>query len=121
MNPREIMEAYGLNPKKSLGQNFMHDPNTIEKIVVSAEIMPGDTVVEIGPGTGELTARLGMPSVSEWQQQREDDWEAVQAGAFEIDKVLEGEIIGSEEEGGLFASFKEHADKIFDEIQELRK
>jgi 16S rRNA (adenine1518-N6/adenine1519-N6)-dimethyltransferase len=60
MNPREIMDAYGLNPKKSLGQNFMHDPNTIEKIVVTAEIMPDDTVVEIGPGTGELTARLAQ-------------------------------------------------------------
>lgn len=58
MNPREIMEAYGLNPKKSLGQNFMHDPNTLEKIVTTAEIMPDDTVVEIGPGTGELTAHL---------------------------------------------------------------
>lgn len=58
MNPREIMDAYNLNPKKSLGQNFMHDPNTIEKIVTTAELMPEDTVVEIGPGTGELTARL---------------------------------------------------------------
>ena len=57
-NPRELMTAYGLNPKKSLGQNFMHDPNTIEKIVTTAEIMPDDTVVEIGPGTGELTAKL---------------------------------------------------------------
>ncbi|MGB7337565.1 MAG: 16S rRNA (adenine(1518)-N(6)/adenine(1519)-N(6))-dimethyltransferase RsmA [Phototrophicaceae bacterium] len=58
MNPREVMDAYNLNPKKSLGQNFMHDPNTIEKIVSTAELMPDDTVVEIGPGTGELTARL---------------------------------------------------------------
>ena len=58
MNPREVMDAYKLNPKKSLGQNFMHDPNTIEKIVSTAELMPEDTVVEIGPGTGELTAVL---------------------------------------------------------------
>jgi 16S rRNA (adenine1518-N6/adenine1519-N6)-dimethyltransferase len=60
MNPRELLEAYGLNPKKTLGQNFMHDPNTLEKIAVTAEIMPDDTVVEIGPGTGELTARLAQ-------------------------------------------------------------
>lgn len=60
MNPRELMEAYGLNPKKSLGQNFMHDPNAIEKIAVTAEIMPDDTVIEVGPGTGELTARLAQ-------------------------------------------------------------
>lgn len=60
MNPREMLEAFGLNPKKRLGQNFMHDPNTIDKIAVTAEIMPDDTVVEIGPGTGELTARLAQ-------------------------------------------------------------
>lgn len=60
MNPKEAMEHYGLNPKKSLGQNFMHDPNTIEKIVETAAIMPDDTVVEIGPGTGELTAKLAQ-------------------------------------------------------------
>jgi len=60
MNPKDLLETYGLSPKKSLGQNFMHDPNTIEKIAVTAEIMPEDTVVEIGPGTGELTARLAQ-------------------------------------------------------------
>lgn len=60
MNPRELLDSYGLQPKKSLGQNFMHDPNTLEKIVVTAEIMPDDLVVEIGPGTGELTERLAQ-------------------------------------------------------------
>lgn len=58
MNPRTLLEDYGINPRKSLGQNFMHDPNTLEKIVASADVMPDDTVVEIGPGTGELTVRL---------------------------------------------------------------
>lgn len=58
MNPKQTMEHYGLSPKKSLGQNFMHDPNTIDKIVSSAELKPDETVVEIGPGTGELTAAL---------------------------------------------------------------
>lgn len=60
MNPRTMMEAYELSPKKSLGQNFMHDPNIIEKIVATADIMPEDTVVEIGPGTGALTAQLAQ-------------------------------------------------------------
>ncbi len=58
MNPRTLLEDYGISPRKSLGQNFMHDPNTLEKIVATAEVMPDDTVVEIGPGTGELTVRL---------------------------------------------------------------
>jgi 16S rRNA (adenine1518-N6/adenine1519-N6)-dimethyltransferase len=52
------MDMHDLHPKKSLGQNFMHDPNTLEKIVATAEIMPTDTVVEVGPGTGALTEKL---------------------------------------------------------------
>jgi 16S rRNA (adenine1518-N6/adenine1519-N6)-dimethyltransferase len=60
VNPKTLLEQYGLMPKKSLGQNFLHDPNTLEKIVESAELMPGDTVVEVGPGTGALTAVLAQ-------------------------------------------------------------
>lgn len=55
MNPKQMMHDYGLEPKKSLGQNFMHDPNIIEKIVTTAELLPDETALEIGAGTGELT------------------------------------------------------------------
>jgi 16S rRNA (adenine1518-N6/adenine1519-N6)-dimethyltransferase len=58
MNPKQLLEHYGLDPKKSLGQNFMHDPNTIDKIVATADVRPDETVLEIGPGTGELTEAL---------------------------------------------------------------
>lgn len=58
MNPRALLEQYDISPKKSLGQNFLHDPNTLEKIVESADLMPEDTVLEIGPGTGALTEVL---------------------------------------------------------------
>lgn len=58
MNPKALLEQHGLSPKKSLGQNFLHDPNALEKIVATADLMPTDTVVEIGPGTGALTAFL---------------------------------------------------------------
>jgi 16S rRNA (adenine1518-N6/adenine1519-N6)-dimethyltransferase len=58
MNPKQMCEDYDIQPKKSLGQNFMHDPNSLEKIINTAELMPEDTVIEIGPGTGELTAHL---------------------------------------------------------------
>ncbi len=64
MNPRELMEHYGLEPKKSLGQNFMHDPNTIAKITATADIQPNETVLEVGPGTGELTAALARVAQS---------------------------------------------------------
>jgi len=42
-------------PRKSLGQNFLQDPNIINKIVAGLAIKNTDTVVEIGPGRGALT------------------------------------------------------------------
>ena len=58
MNPRELLDAWHIEPKKGLGQNFLHDPNALAKIAASAEIEPDDIVVEIGPGTGALTVVL---------------------------------------------------------------
>ena len=45
-------------PKRSLGQNFLNDPNIARKIVAALSIKPGDIVVEIGPGRGALTEFL---------------------------------------------------------------
>lgn len=45
-------------PKKSLGQNFLVDPNTSRKIVAAVEIQPDDIVIEIGPGRGAITGFL---------------------------------------------------------------
>ncbi len=45
-------------PKKSLGQNFLTDPNSARKITESMNVVPGDVVVEIGPGKGVLTSLL---------------------------------------------------------------
>ena len=42
-------------PKKSLGQNFLQDPNIIRKIVAALNIKPQDKILEIGPGRGALT------------------------------------------------------------------
>ena len=47
-----------IRPKKSLGQNFLHDRNIIDKIVHACEINNNDEVLEIGPGTGNLTERI---------------------------------------------------------------
>ena len=57
-NPKTLLESYDILPKRSLGQNFMHDPNALEKIVASAEPHATDTVVEVGAGTGALTELL---------------------------------------------------------------
>src|SRR6266545_1877318 len=53
-----LLKKYGLRPHKGLGQNFLQDPIALEKIVVTAEIRPTDTVLEIGPGLGSLTRYL---------------------------------------------------------------
>ena len=44
-----------LRPKKSLGQNFLHDRNIINKIISVSKINSNDEVLEVGPGTGTLT------------------------------------------------------------------
>ncbi len=58
MNPKALLDEYEIAPRKSLGQNFLHDPGALEKIAASAELSPNDTVLEIGPGTGALTEHL---------------------------------------------------------------
>tara|TARA_B100001057_G_scaffold91634_1_gene87931 strand:+ start:254 stop:439 length:186 start_codon:yes stop_codon:yes gene_type:complete len=44
-----------IRAKKSLGQNFLVDRNTLEKIVSVAQIKD-KTILEVGPGTGNLTS-----------------------------------------------------------------
>ena len=44
-----------IRPKKSLGQNFLQDKNIINKIINASKIASSDEVLEIGPGTGNLT------------------------------------------------------------------
>jgi 16S rRNA (adenine1518-N6/adenine1519-N6)-dimethyltransferase len=49
-----------IKPKKSLGQNFLINTGILVKIVSAAELSPNDTVLEIGPGTGNLTKLLSQ-------------------------------------------------------------
>jgi 16S rRNA (adenine1518-N6/adenine1519-N6)-dimethyltransferase len=55
---RRLADRLGIRPTKTLGQNFLHDPNTIRRIVRTAELDPGETVLEVGPGLGSLTLGL---------------------------------------------------------------
>lgn len=52
----------GIRPTKQWGQNFVIDPNTVERIVRLAGVGPEDVVVEVGPGLGSLTLAL-LPQV----------------------------------------------------------
>ncbi|OHF37444.1 16S rRNA (adenine(1518)-N(6)/adenine(1519)-N(6))-dimethyltransferase RsmA [Corynebacterium sp. HMSC074A01] len=71
---RALAEELNITPTKKLGQNFVHDPNTVRRIVAAAELSPEDKVVEVGPGLGSLT--LGLLEV------------ASQVTALEIDPRL---------------------------------
>jgi 16S rRNA (adenine1518-N6/adenine1519-N6)-dimethyltransferase len=57
---RELAAKLELRPTKKLGQNFVIDPNTIDRIVIAAHLEPDELVVEIGPGLGSLS--LGILS-----------------------------------------------------------
>jgi 16S rRNA (adenine1518-N6/adenine1519-N6)-dimethyltransferase len=71
---RELAARLGVTPTKKLGQNFVHDPNTVRRIVAAAGLAPADVVVEVGPGLGSLT--LGLIGA------------AAHVHAVEIDPVL---------------------------------
>ncbi|MDR5698805.1 16S rRNA (adenine(1518)-N(6)/adenine(1519)-N(6))-dimethyltransferase RsmA [Agromyces aerolatus] len=55
---RDLAELLGVSPTKKLGQNFVHDANTVRRIVQTAGVQRGDTVLEVGPGLGSLTLGL---------------------------------------------------------------
>ena len=69
-----IMNQFGMNTKKSLGQNFLTDINILKNIVAAGDVQKTDNVVEIGPGIGALTEQLARA--------------AKQVVAFEIDDRL---------------------------------
>ncbi len=55
---RKILAMGDIQLSKSLGQNFLHDQNQLQKIVAAAEVSSFDKVLEIGPGLGPLTELL---------------------------------------------------------------
>lgn len=55
---RRLADELDLRPTKTLGQNFVIDPNTIRRIVSTAELSADEHVLEIGPGLGSLTLGL---------------------------------------------------------------
>jgi len=75
---RALVQELGLRPTKTLGQNFVIDPNTVRRLVRTAGVDAGDVVVEVGPGLGSLT--LGLLEV------------ASRVVAVEIDPVLAGRL-----------------------------
>ncbi len=57
---RNLLAAHGLEPKNKLGQNFLIDLNLLDLLVRVAELTAEDAVLEVGTGTGSLTAQLAQ-------------------------------------------------------------
>ncbi|MBU5273024.1 16S rRNA (adenine(1518)-N(6)/adenine(1519)-N(6))-dimethyltransferase RsmA [Staphylococcus caprae] len=55
---RALLDQYGFNFKKSLGQNFLVDVNIINKIIEASQIDETTGIIEVGPGMGSLTEQL---------------------------------------------------------------
>ncbi len=55
---RSLFQAHGLELKSKLGQNYLIDLNLLDLMVRTAELGPADAVLEVGTGTGSLTAKL---------------------------------------------------------------
>ena len=55
---RDLLARRDIQLTKSLGQNFLHDANQLERIAAAAELTATDNVLEIGPGLGPLTELL---------------------------------------------------------------
>ncbi|MBZ8176264.1 16S rRNA (adenine(1518)-N(6)/adenine(1519)-N(6))-dimethyltransferase RsmA [Corynebacterium poyangense] len=55
---RRLAAELDISPTKKLGQNFVHDPNSVRRIVAAADVGNQDHVLEVGPGLGSLTLGL---------------------------------------------------------------
>ncbi|MEY8014842.1 MULTISPECIES: 16S rRNA (adenine(1518)-N(6)/adenine(1519)-N(6))-dimethyltransferase RsmA [Mycobacterium] len=55
---RRLVRELEFRPRKSLGQNFVHDANTVRRVVAASGVGLSDHVLEIGPGLGSLTLAL---------------------------------------------------------------
>ncbi len=53
-----FLNSVDAKPKKRLSQNFLIDPDIVAKIIKTAQVKPGDSILEIGPGPGALTSAL---------------------------------------------------------------
>ncbi|HTJ79450.1 MAG TPA: 16S rRNA (adenine(1518)-N(6)/adenine(1519)-N(6))-dimethyltransferase RsmA [Rariglobus sp.] len=63
---REALAELGVHPKHALGQNFLIDGNIVRKSVELAKVIPGDRIVEVGPGLGTLTRTLLEAGAEVW-------------------------------------------------------
>ncbi len=90
-----MLDSLGAAPRKSLGQNFLHDKNLATWIVEKLEIVAGDHVVEIGPGLGALTQEIMRFGVSATLLEKDRAFAKYLRESFESQKIeiIEGDAL----------------------------
>jgi 16S rRNA (adenine1518-N6/adenine1519-N6)-dimethyltransferase len=96
MDVRRLLKEFDVQPRKSLGQNFLTDRRALERIVEAAELGPEDIVLEIGPGLGTLTrllaARAGRVVAVELDQRLVEILSQTLADCPNV-KIVQGDIL----------------------------
>jgi 16S rRNA (adenine1518-N6/adenine1519-N6)-dimethyltransferase len=92
MSTLEELEAA---PRKSLGQNFLHDSNLASWIVEKLDLKASDHVIEIGPGLGALTVELERRGVSATLLEKDRAFAKFLSNRFENGRidVIEGDAL----------------------------
>jgi len=93
---RALLETLGHRPNKGLGQNYLIDANILDIIANAADIQPGDSVLEIGPGLGALTERIipkakavtcieKDPTMANYLKSRFSNFTLIESDALDVD------------------------------------
>lgn len=104
-HPKHILQVHGLEPKKSLGQNFLYDESVLARVVDAAEIGSDDAVLEIGPGLGHLTTLLAQTAVRVVAVELDNRFIPIlqaQLAPFDNVSVIHGDIL-EQDPAALFA------------------
>lgn len=60
IHPRHLLAEAQIEPKRSLGQNFLSDETLLRKIIGAADVQPTDHLLEVGPGVGMMTELMAQ-------------------------------------------------------------
>ncbi len=82
---RSLLDSLGVQPSRKLGQNFLTDDQSAQWIVRQLELSPGESAVEIGPGTGALTRHLHQAAENLWLVEYDQRLAAHLAKTYESD------------------------------------
>lgn len=93
---RALLRKHGIRPLKQLGQNFLTDANTLDKIVSAAKLTGSERVLEVGAGMGALTVRLaraaGYVLAVEYDRRLEPMLKQVLAGFSNVELMM-GDVL----------------------------